>query len=103
MVFSHDSLTAEYWFEDCPMLNPTLLKFAKSNKKYLFVYQNELGEYLGDFFDEEPNEDIFIESHNRGDQCGALFERDFTIKINDEDIENIEKSLILIDQAEYQL
>ena len=92
----------EHWYEDCPMLNPTIKNFFESNKKYLFAFCNSNGEYLGEFFEEEPPEEIFIKSENRGDACGAIFERDFERKVNLEDIETLERALTLIDEDVYE-
>ena len=76
---------------------------VSSNKHYLFAYKDVNGEYLGDFYDEEPNEDLFVDSANRGDVCGALFERNFNVKVDLDDIRTIEESLVLIDQDEYDI
>lgn len=91
----------DYWFENCPMLNPTIKKFFESNNKFLFAYCNADGEYLGQFFNEEPSEDIFIISEERGDSCGAIFERDFTKKVDINNIDSLENALILIDEYTY--
>ena len=102
MFFSHDPFKQHYWFEDCPMINPTLKKFIESGKKYLFIYKDKNGEYLGDFYDNEPDENIFIDSYNKGDSCGALFERNFNEIVNIVDTASIEKSLVLIDEDVYE-
>lgn len=91
----------KYWFEDCAMLKKTYIEFFESNKKYLFVYCNEIGEYLGKFFDELPPEDIFIKSFERGDSCGAIFERDFSKKFDNKNMKSMNEALILIDEAVY--
>ena len=101
MVFDHNPLTSNYWFEDCPMIFPTLKAFIRSNKKYLFIFKNVNGEYLGEFYDNEPNENLFIDSFNRKDECGALFERNFNVKVDLNDVRSIEESLDLIDQDIY--
>lgn len=92
----------EHWYEDCPMLNPTIKKFFESNKKYFFAFCNSKGEYLGEFFESEPPEDIFIKSENRGDKCGAIFERNFEKEVNLEVIETLEQALIPIDDDVYE-
>ena len=101
MIFNHNPLENSYWFEDCPMLNPIFIEFAKSKKKYLFAYQNNIGEYLGEFYDKEPSEDLFVSSYEKGDACGALFERDFTKEVDINNVETIENALNLIDQDVY--
>ena len=101
MKFDHNPFTLKYWFEDCPMLNPVYVQFAKSNKKYIFVFRDSRGEYMGEFYNEEPSENLFIDSHERGDVCGALFERNFDIVIDENNAESIIRGLILVDQEEY--
>ena len=101
MVFNRNPLTNQYWFEDCPMLNPTFVDFVKSDKKYLFVFCDKSGEYLGEFYDEEPEEDLFVVRNNEGDSCGALFERDFSKKIDINNVDTIENALVLIDQYSF--
>ncbi len=93
----------KYWFEDCPMLKSAVIKFLKSNKKYLFAYCDSTHEYRGEFYDELPPEDIFIKSYNRGDLCGAIFERDFAKEIDIDNNMSINESLFLIDEDVYEL
>ena len=91
----------EHWFECCDMLYPTIKNFFLSNKKFLFAYADSILEYGGEFFEEEPPEDIFITSYERGDKYTALFERDFSKKIDLTDMSSLENALILIDEAIY--
>lgn len=88
----------EHWYEQCPMLYGTYKKFFASGKKFIYVYIDSNNEYCGSFFENKPPEDIFIQSYNYGDICGAIFERDFTKNVDINDHASLESALILVDE-----
>lgn len=89
------------WTDDCPMLKREYIAFLKSKKLYMLAYKDKYGEYCSKFLNEEPNEDIFIESKKQGDYCMAIFKRNFDIEVDYTNINTMKKSLILIDESVY--
>ena len=86
------------WTDDCPMLEREFISFIKSNKKFLFVYEDKHGEYFSNQYKYSPRKDIFIKSKKKNYLKAAIFERNFDIKVNNN---SIKASLILIDEVEF--
>ncbi len=97
MINWDEIINPKNWTEDCPMLNETYIKFFNSNKRYLTVFQDKVGNYGGAFSDKIPPEDAFIKAYDRGDLAVAIFERDFDIKADISHPFELKKALKLID------